>query len=234
MRYVKLITGLILVLAFSAFAVATASAEEVLWRWLPGSAKETFKALSGSIKLQEVKEGGKGGAAYECKKTELLLADELKEGTVHSELLEKEARLALAVAVFTGCSSAGLAMESLGDPAGTILVHYEIHNCLIAKGDQGLLIKPLPVHLEVLAIGLLSTVEGSFVALISKKAANEFALTITQKEGKQAIEKCEGGKADTLLLKNGSEPQRPAGEELTGGVLLFDKALDKEEVLDES
>jgi hypothetical protein len=239
MRTFKLISGVILVLAFCAFSVASASAEEVLWRWLPGPAKETLKGTSKEAKLQESKEGTKGGAAITCKKSEILLTDELPEGqggTVHSELLEKEARLALAIIKFTECTvTGGLGIESLGDPTGTILTHLEIHNCLIKKGEQGLLIKPLPVHLEVLAVGLLISVEGDFVAGISKKAANEFELKAKQTEGKQAIEKCEGGKAETLLSKSGAEPQRPAAELVEAGILLFDLIQSKsEELLDES
>jgi hypothetical protein len=238
MRTFKLISGVILVLAFCVFSVTNASAEEILWRWLPGPANESFKGKTNRAVLQETKEGTKGGAAIQCKQSEVLLTDELKKeegGTVHSELLEKEARLALAIIKFTECTSAGLALESLGDPAGTILAHLEIHNCLIKKGEQGLLIKTLPVHLEVLAVGLLIEVEGSFIAGVAKRATNEFELKAKQTEGKQAIEKCEGGKADTLLVKNGAEPLRAAAEELSEGDLSFDLIQSQSgEVLDES
>jgi hypothetical protein len=238
MRTFKLISGVLLVLAFCAFSVASASAEEVLWRWLPGPAKESLNGKSNKAVLQETKEGTKGGAAIECKQSQILLTDELKEsegGTVHSELLEKEARLALAIIKFTECTTGGLGIESLGDPVGTILTHLEIHNCLVKKGEQGLLIKPLPVHLEVLVLGLLIEVEGSFIAGVTKKAANEFSLIATQTEGKQSISKCEGGTADTLLSKAGTEPQRPAAEEVKEGVLSFDLIQSKTaETLDES
>ena len=156
MRIYRLIAAVILVLAFSAVAVATASAAETLWRWLPGSAKETFKGTASATTFQEVKEGTKGGSSVKCSKAEILLTDsELKAS---SELLENEAKLALAVLHFTGCKASGLAYNSLGDAKETILVHVEIHNCLVNAGDPALLIKILPLHAEVPATQIISHV----------------------------------------------------------------------------
>jgi hypothetical protein len=228
MRTFKLIGGLVMVLAFCAFSVASASAEEILWRWLPGPAKESFSGKSGKAKLQEVKEGEKGGGAIDCETSELLLSFEGK----NSELIENEARLELWFVHFLKCTSAGLPVESLGDKPNAILVHLEVHHCLIEKGRFGLLIKLLPVHLEVLAGGVpvaLLLIEGAFIAEIKKTAANSYELIAEQKEGKQAIEKCEGGKVNTLLSKNGSEPQRNAGELVEKGTSSFDLVISKSE-----
>ena len=107
MRTYKLIAAMIMVLAFSAMAVATASAAETLWRWLPGSAKETFKGTAGPGTLQESKEGTKGGSAIKCQKSEILLTDSALKAS--SELLENEAKLALAIVHFSSCKAFGLA-----------------------------------------------------------------------------------------------------------------------------
>jgi hypothetical protein len=106
MRTFKLAGALIAALALLAVAAATASAEEVLWKWLPGKAGETFKGGSGKATWQE-----KGGASILCKKSET----KAKEG----ELLEegstegKDATLALAFIHASGCTTLGLFHELL-------------------------------------------------------------------------------------------------------------------------
>jgi hypothetical protein len=224
MRIFKLISALIVLGAFSAVALATASAVETLWRWLPGSAKETLKGGSGKATLQ-VEEGEKGekpGPSITCTKSELLLTE--------SELLEKEAKLALAQIHITGCKTLGLAINSVGDAKEVVLKHVEIHNCLIKEKDFGLLIKLLPVTLEVPATKLTINIQGVIIALVSKVGANKYELNITQKAGLQEIQKCEGGVKETLEVKIDAQPKfMEAGEEATGANGEFDKVIDKVE-----
>jgi hypothetical protein len=182
--------------------------------------------------VQEAKEGTKGGSAVKCTKSEILLTDSALK--VSSELLENEAKLALAILHLTGCKAFGLASNSLGDAKETILVHLEIHNCLIKAGDPGFLIKVLPVHVEAPATKLLITLEGAFIALIKEAAANKFELNIKQTEGKQEIEKCEGGTAQSLTTKTDAEPTRNAGLEMKETFMEFDKTLDTSESIMEN
>src|SRR5665647_1528657 len=190
MRSIKLIGAMFVVLAFSAVAVATASAAETLWKWLPGSVKETFTGKSGKATLQ-----AKGGISITCAKSTILLAG--------AELTE--ATLGNAGVHFEECTAAGLPVNSVGDAAKTILVKLAIHNCMVKAGDFGLLFKLTEeVKLEVPSTKLTVAVKGSFVGLIEGKGGEKlltFPLNIKQTEGKQEFEKCEGGVANTLEAK---------------------------------
>jgi hypothetical protein len=229
MRIFKLIGALVVVLGFSALAVATASAAETLWKWLPGTVGETFTG-----KFAETTWQVKGGAAIKCKKGLILLTDaELK---MSSELMKegstegKDATLWLAVIHFEGCTSAGFSLNSLGDKPGIILWHVEIHNCMIKKEHFGLLIRPLLIHLEIPVIKSLLELLGSLVALIEAlpKEPTHFELNVTQKEGVQSIEKCEGGEKDTLLTSLNHEAFVQTAMEAKEGLILFDGTFDKE------
>jgi hypothetical protein len=231
MRIVKLMAALVAAFAICAIGVATASAAETLWRWLPGSAKETFKGASdtGNVPILEISE--KAGT-FKCSKgTTILLTDsELK---VSSELLEKEAKLALAILHLTGCESGGLAMKSKGDASGTILAHFELHNCVISTSPLvfGLLVLLLPITVEFPAVEKLTiAVSGSFVAPISKVAANDYTLNAEQTSWVQSVKKCEGGTEETLLvsINGGANKKAGVGTKL---LLEFDKTIDKEEEL---
>ena len=223
MRTFKLIGALALVLAFSAIGVASASAAETLWPWLPGSKGETFTGKSGEAKLQI-----DGGSAIKCVKSLTLLPG--------SELTENAARLWLATIHFEECTESvfGQPVKSLGDDPGIILVHILLHNCMIAAGDFGVLVKPLPVYLEIPNLGnQLINVEGSFVGRIKALAGEagkpkHYELDIKQAGGLQTIEKCEGGAKETLLASINENPFKTAAEEATAGLLLFDGTLDKE------
>jgi hypothetical protein len=221
MRTFKLIAALALVLVSSMIAVASASAVEILWRWLPGSAKETFTGKTGKITF-----AGVNGSKYTCTKGLILLTF----GGASSELLEKEAKLALALLHLEGCKIEGiLPVNSEGDEKEIILMHLEIHNCLIKKGDNGVLILLLPVHLVVPSVGLTIELTGSFVALISALTGDKkhYELNIKQKAGVQEIEKCEGGEKESLKSKTDANPVELAGVEAAEGLLLFDGTLDK-------
>jgi hypothetical protein len=218
MRTFKLIGALVLVLAFSAIGVASASAAETLWPWLPGSAKETFTGKSGVATLQM-----DGGAAITCAKSVTLLAG--------SELTENAAKLWLATIHFEGCKESifGQPVNSLGDASGVILVHIVLHNCMIAKGDFGVLVKPLLTHLEIPNLGQLIVVQGSFVGRIKALVGDKkhFELEITQKGGLQTIEKCEGGVKESLESSTNEGSLVEAGEQANEGLLLFDGTIDK-------
>ena len=133
MRTFKLTGALAVVLAFSALGAATASAAEILWKLLPGSAGETFTGSSGTIRFT-----GSFGTIT-CTAASILLADAtlLEEGSTE----KKDATLALAFIHFTGCATAGLAINSVGDEPKVILLHVHIHTCMLAPGHFGLLIK---------------------------------------------------------------------------------------------
>ena len=220
MRTFKLITGLIVVLAFSAVAVATASAAETLWKWLPGAAKTAMKAKTGKATLRAEKQ-----AAIECTKS---------SGTGEMTEPSTDATLALLLLSFEGCKAGGLFEAlSLGDTKEIILVHVEVHNCVInaAKKELGLLIKVLPVHIDVPANGLLLTVEGAEISKIESKAGSLTAYTITTlaeaKGPKQAIKLCEGGAEQSLTSLVDAEPAPfKSSEEALEGELSFTAAQD--------
>jgi hypothetical protein len=207
MRILKLAGALIAVLALTAVATATASATEILWPWLPGAEGTKFTGKSAKATLQI-----KGSGSITC-------AESSAEGEI-----QKEKTLGLAVINFgKACTIAGLPVNSLGDASGTILVHVEIHNCLIATGRYGLLIKVLPLHLEIPSTKLLLSVEGALIAEVTpaNKKAAKFNLVVEQKEGKQTIEKCEGGTAQTLLTSLDGGEFKVSAEEAKEGTITF-------------
>jgi hypothetical protein len=236
MRTLKIIGALVLVLAFSAIAVATASAVETLWKWLPGSAKETFTGKSGKITFGATFE--KTAFAFVCTKSLTLLTDSVLK--VSSELLEegstagKDATLALLITHMEGCTIAGLPAKSEGDSSGIILVHVEEHNCMIKPGDFGVLLKPLPLHIELPALGILILVLGDVLGLLEGKEGEKkltFGLNLktVKSEGKeQEFLKCEGGEKEELKASLDGVTFVPATEEAVAGSLTFDMTKDKE------
>jgi hypothetical protein len=229
MRIAKLIGALFVVLAFSAVAVATASAAEKLWTLLPGTVGETFTGKSGKATLQ-LREVEKIKPSITCTKSLLLLpsSELLKEGSTEG----KDATLALGILHFEGCTSFGVPAFSDGDASGVILVHLEIHTCMIKPGDFGLLITPLPLHIEIPGVKKLIMVRGAFIALLEGKEGEKklvFGLNVKQKEGVQEIAKCEGGVENSLegSIDDGVTFVK-AGEEAVASTLGFDMTLDKE------
>jgi hypothetical protein len=226
MRTCKLIGALAMVLAIGAISVATASAAEVLWKWLPGSAGETFTGKTGKITWQQI-----GGSAITCTKSLILLtfggnsSELLKEGSTEG----KDSTLALALMHVEGCKFAGLGINSVGDEKEIILIHLEIHNCMVATGDFGLLIKYLPVSLEVPSVKLTMALEGAFIALVTaEKEKTKFALSVKQTGGKQEIEKCKEGEAQTLKTKVDAGKNEQTGIEAAEPSITFDAIKDKE------
>jgi len=236
MRIYKLFGAVLAVLAFSAIAsTVTASAAETLWPWLPGTPGETFKGKSeGKFTLQI-----KGSGSITCSGGSILLTLEKEGKKFSSELVEegsvekKHATLALAYHHFTGCKALGLPINSLADEKEVILIHVEIHDCVINKANKefGLLILPLEVHAEIPSTGLLFTIltKGLYIAKIESEGGSKanYKLIAMQKEGAQSIEKCEGGEKESLLVKVDAEEARAAGLAATF-LTEWDKTIDKE------
>jgi hypothetical protein len=232
MRLFKIIGALAVVLAFSAVAVATASAAETLWKWLPGSVGETFKGGSKEATLSFKEE--EKTLTVTCKKSTISLTE--PETKVASELIKegstegKDATLALFIVDFEGCTFLGLAVNSTGDKAGIILTHIEAHNCMIGKGKFGLLLIPLQVHLEVPAAKALILIRGAVIGELLGAAEGTKVLTykldLNAPGGVQAIKKCEGGSENELFASLDGVNFFLASEEAKEGVLEFDMTKD--------
>lgn len=163
----------------------SASAAETLWSLLPGTTGTTFTGKSGKVTFQI-----KGSGSF------------ISSSSEASGEITAEKTLGLEVDTYVKSTLGGLPVNSLGDAAGVVLVHYELHHCLIGGGPlAGWLRKMLPLHLEVPSTKLLLTMEGSQIAQLTpnKTKSKTFNLIVEQKEGKASIEKCEGGTALTLL-----------------------------------
>ncbi len=216
MRAFKLISALVAVLALTAIAASTASATETLWELLPGIEGETFTAKSGKATLQE-----KGKLTIQCQESSILLKDSSIVGTTHT--------LFLAIIHFGNkCTAAGLATNSLGDPAGFILVHVEIHTCIISTSPLvgGLLITVLPLHLEVPSVKLLVEVTGSLVVPITpnETKTKNYKLDVKQTAGVQEVHLCLGGSEETLLSSDDGAGPVQAGQEALSSEVSFDNA----------
>jgi hypothetical protein len=204
MRKLKVLgAAIIAVVALSAIASAMASA--ALPEFLPGNAGEKFTGTSGSGTLEVPGEG-----PIIC-----------SSDTVTGENTGATKKTALALITFKGCKVFGIInAQSLGDAAGTILVHAELELCYInkAKKEVGVLTEVLPVHIEV--FGKLLIVTGDQVAKLEeikpKKAGEpgKFKLTYEQKEGKPKPEGCEGKKEHYSTSINEGEPKE-SGEQTT-------------------
>jgi hypothetical protein len=205
MRGLKLVGAFFAILALTAVAAASASA--ALPEFLPGSG--TFTGKSGVASLQV-----KGGATITC-----------KTSTSTGELTGvKSDKVTI---TFEGCTVAGLTVLGLGAAKGTIVVTLDSELCQIGSKDVGVILTILPttgLHIEVPTGKHLILVIGSVIGLLSpinSSKTGPFPLTVAQKEGVQAIEKCEGGTAKKLesSLDGGAFVQ--AGQEAAEGSLTF-------------
>lgn len=187
MRTLKLAGAILVALAVMASLAATALAAETLRPCLPCATGATFTEKNKKVTLQV-----KGGSAVTC-----------AEGSAEGEVVAEQTLKLKVVHWGKSCTSGGLPVDSLGDASGLILSHVELHICLSGSKLMWLQ-KLLPLHLEVPSTKLLMTVEGAFISEITpiNTSAKTFSLAIEQKEGKQAIEKCEGGTAQTLLTSS--------------------------------
>jgi hypothetical protein len=199
MRIVRLIGILVCALATSATAVTAASASI-----LPGAAKTSITGSSEKATLQV-----KGGASITCPKS-----------TISGELISTSE--GLGIVTLESCTTAGLPVNSLGDASGTILVHIELNEC--PSNASILALKVLPLHLEVPSTKLLLTITGTTLATVLAAVRQAtFALTLTEKEGKNTEEKC--GK-ETLILSTSTDGGAfvQSGEEAKNASLTFSTA----------
>jgi hypothetical protein len=181
MRLFKLISCIALVLAFVVLPAATASAEV---EFLPG--KGTFTTTSGKVTLSA------GGSSITC--TKLVTTGEFLSTTT-----------ALSVSTLEGCSSAGLAVNGLGDAAKTIKIHVEAKNCIVSQSPLvgGWLLRLLPTHIEVPSVKLLILYEGDLIVLLSdpNTRVRSDRIVINAKENKQEDRECKDGVGGAALLE---------------------------------
>lgn len=213
MRVSKLIGVLIAVLAISAVAVATASAAETLWQWLPGAEKTAFTGKSKKATLQV-----EGGAAITC-----------QESTTTGEITTEKTLGTATIKFGTKCTAAGLPVENEGSKeAGKITVKVKIHNCVIKSGDAGEKIEVEgTLKLEVPSTKLKLSIKGALIGLIApnkEKKLGPFTLTIAQTGGLQAIKQCEGGAATFLLTSINGGTFTESGQEAEKGEINFTTA----------
>jgi hypothetical protein len=185
MRMFKLI-GALLVPAIAALAVATASAEV---EFLPGTAGTKFTGSAKKV-FFTLKNSKAEPVSLLCK----------KEKSTGEQLSSTDA---LILAAFEACEFGGLGIHSVGDPAQTILVHFEAKACTITSSPLvgGVLLKPLPVVLEVPASKLNVELDGAMIGrLLPENVANTkvFNLDLNPKEGKQEFTKCKDGTGTEL------------------------------------
>jgi hypothetical protein len=197
---------------------AAASAEIILWKWLPGAAGEHFSGKTGKTTLQETREEGGLGTAVTCKESKLVERE--------SELTSPatDATLATALITFSGCKAFGVAIESLGDLSGVILARLALHNCIISGTTKGVIIEPEPFHVDVPATGLLIEIGGHFIAEIKAAAppAVLWTLVISQREARQAISTCEGAIGSfTLTADTDANGPKRAGFEALEPSITF-------------
>jgi hypothetical protein len=211
MRGIKLISAVALALMLTAVVSATAFAANP--EFLPGEKGTKFTGKSGKATLQI-----KGSNTITCKTSEVTKGN--------GELLGP--KTATSTIDFSTCTAFGLPANSLGDASGIILVKVNSELCYISKAEKtvGIVFTlPSTLHLEVPSTKLLINVQGSFVGKIepiNKKQAT-YTLVIEQKEGKQAIEKCEGGAALKLETSVDGGAFTQSGEEAKEGTITFEK-----------
>jgi hypothetical protein len=200
MRIFKLVGVLACAMALSGIAVTTASAST-----LPGAAGTTITGSSEKATLQV-----KGGASITCPKS-----------TASGKVVSTSESTAT-ITFGTGCTTAGLPVNSLGDGSGTILANVTVTECAGTPSLLKLTVSSL--HLEVPSTKLLLTVTGTALGTVEAKVSKtNFPLTLTQKEGKNTEEKC--GK-ETLILSTSTDGGAAvqSGEEAIKGSLTFSVA----------
>jgi hypothetical protein len=209
MREIKSLSAVALALMFTVAISATAFAANP--QFLPGEAGAKFTGKSGKVTFQI-----KGGSSLTCAKSEITKGN--------GELLGPKS--ALAILHLSSCTGFGLPANSLGDPGGTFLIHVEISICKIGFLDIGVKFAFLLLHIEIPSTKLLFTITGGPIVLITPLdvLVSGFSLGISQKEGKQAIEKCEGEAASTLETSVDGGAFTQTGMEAKEATLTFEKS----------
>jgi hypothetical protein len=175
MRGIKLAAPLLVVVALSDIAVATASAAQP--EFLSNGGSRTFTGASKKAKLQV-----KNGATIECTKSKA--SGSLTSNTTASFTLDCE-----------GVKSLGLSANSLGDASGIVLLNVTAETCFINLSptlEAGLIITLSPVHIEVPAASQLVVLEGSYVAKLEpiNTPTHASGVLTAQKGGVQSIDGC--------------------------------------------
>ncbi len=191
--------AVIAVFIVMSIAAASASAVETLWKWLPGLEKTAFVVETGAITIELTNK-----ERIKCQKTATPTGELTKEATL------AKASLKLETCVFNGEE---VENEGSGE-AGIVTLMVEMHNCLIAANDAGISVK-LTKETKLATVEDKLLLRGSLVILASpnKQLKKTFTLLIQQKEGKQTIEKCEGGAAQTFEMKVNAAAFLAAGME---------------------
>jgi hypothetical protein len=212
MWILKRFTGL-LVLAVALFAVTATAASATNPEFLDNVTGNTFSAKSGEAKLTS------GGFTIICKKDTI----KLESGQVTGA---KTISLVLDV---EECTVAGIAWNSLGDPAKIWLLAATGELCYISKAGKhvGLLLKLTPAHIEAPSLSELLELKGTMLGLIER--VNTLS-SVTQPtlmiNATTATEKCEGGAAPKLELEKAHNGKPEAAVETTTESLTFDKDIE--------
>ena len=207
MRTVKRSVGL-MVLVMALFAVAATAASAALPEFLDNVAGNTYTIKSATGTLNA------GAFTIECKK-------DTGTGEVTG------AKTITANVDFEECELFGLASNSLGDPADTILVKATATLCYISKAEKtvGVQFVITPVHIEVPSIGELVEVSGTAQGDVEKvnTLSTGNVVTLNEKTSKQ---KCEGGKAVELKAEKEHNKKPEAALETTTEDLTFAKDIE--------
>ena len=221
MRAFKLISALSIILALTAIAAASASAEV---EFLPGKAGTKVTGLSKKATLT-AKNAKAEAVGVTCQKSKS--TGELKNG--------KEGKLDI---TFEECTVAGLAVNSAGDAAKTILAHVAAKACTITTTPLvgGVLLKPEPIELSVPSTKLTVNIEGDVIGRLlpenGGKTSELLTLDLNLKEGAQEFTKCKDGTnpelTEELKAKVDAGTFLAATQSAEGGLLQFGKGEGQE------
>jgi hypothetical protein len=188
------LVSLSLLAAMALPAGATAAVAE----FLPSPAKgTTFKGTFGKDELQV-----KGGNTTKCEKGRI--SGEITSQTAIKVTIDRE-----------GCKALGFTGNTPGDATGVELFEAGGELCTLSKAAKtvGLLVKLPTTVIEVPTAKLKIEIKGSLIGEVTSINKSQVASEVvyTQKEGKQSIEKCEGGAAQLLLVKETEGEFKQAG-----------------------
>ncbi len=212
MRLLKIVGALAAILAFTAIASGTAFAEV---EFLPGAKGTTFTGVSKEAKLKSA------AGTIVCTKSTV----------TKGELLSSTE--ALIVIKFENCTIAGLEARGLEDAekSKNITTHVEAKSCTVSTSPLvgAVLLKPLPVHIEVPAAKLLLLVEGTVIGLltpVNTKGTTTFNLLLNEKEGKQEDRTCKdkvtgAALTENLIVKDDGKETGEGVEIVKEGTLTF-------------
>jgi len=198
----------------SMLALTAITAGVALASILPGNKGTKITGTSGKATLQV-----KGGPSITCEKSKTT-------GEVESP------ELSLILITFEpNCTAAGLAANSTGDAAKTILVHVEAGACFNAAHiDHYVLFKILPLKIEVPSDSLTLLVTGDVLGKVTPigKKAKKFTVELIQNAGLQEVGpmECVNSKGDKfkevfLQTKVDAQVEAESGLDVEKGELEF-------------